>query len=123
MDLFEAPTIANGDIPDVYRRSRVTINDHWADMLEKQFVNNRIYDALACGLPVISDTFDELRTLFPSAVLHYSNRAEFEDCVRRIESDYDAVKREVEAQWPLIQSEFSFDRRAAQLKSIVDSLG
>lgn len=123
MDLFEAPTIANGDIPDVYRRSRVTINDHWADMLEKQFVNNRIFDALACGLPVISDTFDELRTLFPSAVLHYSNRAEFEDCVRRIESDYDAVKQEVEAQWPLIQSEFSFDRRAAQLKSIVDSLG
>ena len=53
--------IENSQIPALYRSARVTLNDHWKDMLDYQFVNNRIFDALACGLPVISDCCDELR--------------------------------------------------------------
>ena len=33
-------------------------------MLDYQFVNNRIFDALACGLPVISDSCEKLRIFF-----------------------------------------------------------
>ena len=75
-DLIAAQTIENHLIPDLYRSAKATMNDHWDDMREKQFVNNRIFDALACGLPVISDTCDELREIFPKAVLHYSTREE-----------------------------------------------
>ena len=43
------------------------------DMLEYQFINNRIFDALACGLPVISDRCRELEEIFPDAVLYYDD--------------------------------------------------
>ena len=123
MDLIEAPMIENSLIPDLYRESRVALNDHWGDMIENQFINNRIFDVLACGLPVISDTFDELRELFPTAVLHFTTREEFSACVKKLEEDYDSVKAEVDAQWPLIRSEYSFERRAVQLVEMVREYG
>ena len=112
--------IENSEIPALYRSAKVTLNDHWKDMLDYQFVNNRIFDALACGLPVISDCCDELREIFPDAVLYYSNKEEFENCVKRIETDYDAAKAKVDAQWPMIKEKYSFEARAKELVEIVE---
>lgn len=123
MDLIEAPTIENDEIPALYRRAKVTLNDHWKDMLDKQFVNNRIFDAIACGLPVISDGCDELKEIFPEAVLYYSSREEFEACVQRIEEDYDSVKACVRKQWKMIDEEYSFKARARELVGIVERYG
>jgi len=92
-------------------------------MLEKQFVNNRIFDALACGLPVISDTCEELREIFPEAVLHYETREEFEECIKRIETDYEGVRAKVREQWLLIQREYSFEARARQLLELAKKYG
>lgn len=118
MELVQAPFIGNDEIPALYRSAKATLNDHWKDMLEHQFVNNRIFDALACGLPVISDGSEELREIFPDAVLYYSNREEFDACVEQIENDYDKVKRKVLEQWELIQKEYSFEVRARELIEI-----
>jgi len=119
-DMIEAPFIENSELPQLYRTSKVTLNDHWDDMLEMQYVNNRIFDALACGLPVISDTCDELKEIFPDAVLHYETKEEFDECIRKIEEDYDSVKQKVKEQWGLIQREYSFEARAKELVRITD---
>ena len=115
--------IENSDIPALYRSARVTLNDHWKDMLDYQFVNNRIFDALACGLPVISDCCDELREIFPDAVLYYSNQEEFKKCVAQLENDYDAIKARVDAQWPMIKEKYSFEARARELVEIAEKYG
>ena len=115
--------IENSDIPALYRSARVTLNDHWKDMLDYQFVNNRIFDALACGLPVISDCCDELRDIFPDAVLYYSNQEEFRKCVAQLENDYDAIKARVDAQWPMIKEKYSFEARARELVEIAEKKG
>ena len=115
--------IENSEIPALYRSARVTLNDHWKDMLDYQFVNNRIFDALACGLPVISDCCDELREIFPDAVLYYSNKEEFQKCVAQLENDYDAIKARVDAQWPMIKEKYSFEARAKELVEIAEKKG
>ena len=115
--------IENSDIPALYRSARVTLNDHWKDMLDYQFVNNRIFDALACGLPVISDCCDELREIFSDAVLYYSNQEEFRKCVAQLENDYDAIKARVDAQWPMIKEKYSFEARARELVEIAGKKG
>ena len=115
--------IENSEIPALYRSARVTLNDHWKDMLDYQFVNNRIFDALACGLPVISDCCDELREIFPDAVLYYSNKEEFQKCVAQLENDYDAIKARVDAQWPMIKEKYSFEARARELVEIAEKKG
>lgn len=120
MDLIEAPFIENSQIPELYRTSKVALNDHWDDMREMQFVNNRIFDSLACGLPVISDTCEELRDIFPEAVLHYSNKEEFRECVRQIEENYGEVKQRVLEQWDLIKEQYSFEARARELVEIAE---
>ena len=113
-------SVDNDDLPGLYRRSRVTLNDHWPDMLEYQFINNRIFDALACGLPVISDRCRELEEIFPDAVLYYDDEETFLACCDRIEKDYDGIKARVDAQWSLICREYSFEARARQLFEIAD---
>lgn len=118
MDLFEAPTIENSMIPELYRSAKVTLNDHWKDMIQNQFINNRIFDSLACGLPIISDGFSELEEIFPEAVLYYHNKEEFKACIRAVEEDYDQVKEKVLAQWPMIKKEYSFETRARELVEI-----
>lgn len=115
---FIARSVENDDLPDLYRRSRVTLNDHWPDMLKYQFINNRIFDALACGLPVISDSCRELEEIFPEALLYYDSEESFLSCCDLIEKDYDSIKARVEAQWPLICSDYSFEARARQLIEI-----
>ena len=112
--------IENSQIPALYRSACVTLNDHWKDMLDYQFVNNRIFDALACGLPVISDCCDELRKIFPEAVLYYSNKEEFHQCVKKIENNYEEVKAKVDEQWPVIKEQYSFEARARELVEIVE---
>ena len=123
LDLVEEPFLENDRIPEIYRHSKCTLNDHWKDMLEYQFVNNRIFDALACGLPVISDVSDELRELCPQGVLYYTNREEFDQAVDRIRNHYDEVKAEVDAQWERIQKDFSFRTRARQLIEMAAKYG
>lgn len=115
-----AESIENDELPKLYRSSRVTLNDHWKDMLEKGFVNNRIFDALACGLPVISDCCEELKDIFPDAVLYYETRDDFDRCVDRIEKDYDNVRKCVLAQRELICEQYSFECRAKELLDIAD---
>jgi len=49
--------IPNEELPAVYASVGVLLNDHWQTMRERGFVSNRLFDALACGTPVISNTF------------------------------------------------------------------
>jgi hypothetical protein len=62
--------IDNRSLGDLYGEARVCVNDHWPDMIEHGFINNRLFDALACGLPVLSDPHPEIaRTLGEEAVV------------------------------------------------------
>ena len=116
--MVQDTSIENSQIPDLYRSAKATLNDHWKDMLDYQFVNNRIFDALACGLPVISDSCEELKEIFPDAVLYYNNKEEFDDCIMQLETHYDEIKEKVAKQWPLIREQYSFEARARELLKI-----
>ena len=118
---FIALSVENDQLPDLYRSARVTLNDHWPDMLEHQFINNRIFDALSCGLPVISDRCRELEEIFPEAVLYYDDEESFLSCCSRIDQEYDKIKAQVEAQRALICREYSFEARARELLEIAES--
>lgn len=53
--------------PRAYASAGIVLNDHLADMAEWGFVNNRTFDAVASGTPVISDPVDGLE-MFDGAV-------------------------------------------------------
>lgn len=118
--VVEGTFMENERLPQLYRSAKATLNDHWQDMLDTQIINNRVFDALACGLPVISDGCAEMKEIFPDAVLYYSNKEEFDACVKKLEQDYDAVKARAMAQFGMIQKDYSFERRAEELLEIAE---
>jgi glycosyltransferase involved in cell wall biosynthesis len=117
-----ADYLPNEELGDLYARSRATLNDHWDDMKEYGFVNNRIFDAIACGLPVISDWHSELHTMFPRGILLYRNKGEFVACIEELLLDYPSVFEQVRQLGVRVRDEFSFERRAADLVRAVDGL-
>lgn len=114
-----AEYIDNEDLGELYCRSRATLNDHWPDMKQYGFINNRIFDALACGLPIISDYHEVLHHIFPDEILYYSNRSEFNTCLNEILLNYPAIKAKVDGLHDRIQREYSFEARA---KSFIDAV-
>ena len=119
-DVIEGDFKENEKLPELYRAAKVTLNDHWKDMLDYQIINNRVFDALACGLPVISDGCPEMKEIFPEAVLYYENKEEFESCIRKVETDYESLKAKALEQYEMIKKEYSFERRAEELIEIVE---
>lgn len=63
-DLVVTETIDNYRLGNLYRGARLSLNDHWADMREYGYLNNRVFDSLACGLPVLSDSSPEITRVF-----------------------------------------------------------
>lgn len=119
-DVVDGTFMPNDKLPALYRSAKVTLNDHWKDMLDNQIINNRIFDALACGLPVISDGCDEMKEIFPDAVLYYDTKEEFDACIKKVENDYEAVKAKALEQYDMIKKEYSFERRVEELLEITE---
>lgn len=114
--------LPNEELGDVYRASRATLNDHWPDMRAHGFVNNRVFDALACGLPVISDHHDSLAEMDLPGVLLYRDRLEFEHCAERLLLDHPELLRASRATAQRLATEFSFEARVRTLMEQVARL-
>lgn len=110
----------NEELGALYARSRATLNDHWDDMKKHGFINNRIFDALACELPVVSDWHDELHSIFPRGILLYRDREEFESSIDQLLLDHPRVQRETKEAATIVREQFSFEQRAKALAEAVE---
>jgi hypothetical protein len=92
-ELVVADYVDNDELPLVYASTGVLLNDHWDTMRSWGFVSNRIFDALACGTPVVSDQLPEIEELFDGAVPTVEGpsalRATVDDLVARPEAARD----------------------------------
>lgn len=119
-DRMQGDYFPNEGLGELYARSHATLNDHWPDMKEHGFVNNRIFDALACGLPVVSDWHEELESLVSSGLLFYRNAAEFEVCMERVLLDHPSLLAAVEEAGDIVRAQFSFERRTEELVALTE---
>jgi glycosyltransferase involved in cell wall biosynthesis len=113
--LIVAETVPNEDLPVVYSSVGVLLNDHWDTMKAWGFVSNRLFDALACGTPVISDHLPEVRDLFGDAVATYRTPGELAERVSDALADPVAARRRAEEGRRRVLAEHTFDVRARQL--------
>ncbi len=71
--MFEGVHVKNEDLGAFYRSSKRVLADHWPDMAKEGFIQNRLFDAVACGTPVISDAVEGLEEVFGSMVQVYES--------------------------------------------------
>ncbi|MGD6776456.1 CgeB family protein [Sutcliffiella horikoshii] len=107
--------IENQKLGELYSKSKLVLNDHWEDMKEYGYINNRIFDALACGLPIITDYHKELYDLFGDKLLYYKNKSEFEKCIEEVILSYPSVKAKTDSLKDIVIDHFSFENRAQEL--------
>ncbi len=107
--------VPNEELPTVYSSIGVLLNDHWDTMRESGFVSNRLFDALACGTPVISDDLPELEDLFAGAVLTYRGVDELRELVASTLADPAAARARAARGRELVVDRHTFDHRAREL--------
>ena len=74
--------IPNQDLNKAYSSCKILLNDHWDDMRGSGFISNRIFDAIACGALVISDSVEGLEKLFPERVFTYESKEELDNLIK-----------------------------------------
>ncbi|ADU31885.1 CgeB family protein [Evansella cellulosilytica] len=112
--------IDNQKLGELYSNSKIVLNDHWEDMKQYGFINNRIFDAIACGLPIISDYHEELYKLFGNKILYYKDKEEFNLCVEEFFLAYPLLKENVDELKEEVTSNYSFQNRAQFLVETVE---
>jgi glycosyltransferase involved in cell wall biosynthesis len=111
--------VPNDELPKVYASVGVLLNDHWQAMREWGFVSNRLFDALACATPVISDDLPELEEIFEGAVLSYHDVNELRDLVESALADPAVARARAARGRAVVIEHHTFERRAREL---VDAL-
>jgi len=116
--LVVADYLPNQQLAGLYATAKVTFNDHWPDMRKHGYINNRVFEALACGLPVISDYLPAL-DLFGEAVLRYSTKEQFNACIEQLLLEYPDVRDRVKTEIKKVRKQHSFEVRARKLVEVV----
>ena len=114
-DLIVAPYVHNHRLPVVYSSVGVLLNDHWDTMRGWGFVSNRLYDALACETPIVSDHLPEIPDLFGDAVATY---VEPDDLARAVDAaleDPVAARRRAAEGRLIVAGAHTFDHRAREV--------
>jgi spore maturation protein CgeB len=114
-ELLVRDYVPNEELPLLYSSIGVLLNDHWDTMRDWGFVSNRIFDALACGTPVISDYMPEITELFEGAVLTYRDPSELRELVRTTLADPRAARDRAEEGTRVVRARHTMDHRAREL--------
>ena len=117
-----ADNIPNNEIPELFKCSKMTVNDHFDDMAKNGFINTRILEALCCGLPVISDYSEVMPQMFGDAILYYTDEKSFVEQIQYAKEHYDIVKKKAMDISEHIRNEYSFMSGVTKLIQFAERL-
>lgn len=110
------------DLPELYRNARFSLNDHFADMLESEMMNNRFPEVLLSGIPMICDWTESFERNYGDMVLFYRNEEEFVQCMKEMEERYDELLDNVRKNQDKLKDEFDFRRGIQRMKALIDDV-
>lgn len=110
------------DLPELYRNARFSLNDHFADMLDTEMMNNRFPEVLLSGIPMICDWAESFERNYGDMVLFYRNEEEFVQCMKEMEERYDELLDNVRKNQDKLKEEFDFRRGIRRMKALIDDV-
>lgn len=115
--------IPNAALPEVYGNASAVLCDHLPVMARNGFVSNRIYDALACGAPVISDPVAGMSPEFQEFVHIVMTPDEFREALEAVRGEDQKMRaRRIEFAESMRNTD-SFDQRARSILSVAENKG
>lgn len=113
--------VPNTELATVYRDAHFVLADHWDDMAQQGFIQNRLFDAVASGCRVITDDVDGLSEVFGQEVLVYRDADDLREALSPASlSDWGLEDRRRASD--RVVRNHSFDARAQTLITDVEAL-
>jgi spore maturation protein CgeB len=88
------------------------LNDHWPDMRSADMLSNRVFDALACGAPVVSDEIAGLPEGFSEFLDVFGPGRPIAQAIANVIDENKGRRAARRAFAETVRREHSFDRRA-----------
>jgi spore maturation protein CgeB len=121
-EFHKGDRVSPEDLGPVYARSQIVLNDHRPDMSRFGIPSNRIFDALACATPVITDPVAWLPEEVLPFVHQVSNARELIAATEAIAAE-DATRQAARRDFAeTVRQEHSFDARAARMIEMTEHL-
>jgi glycosyltransferase involved in cell wall biosynthesis len=117
-EVIRSTYLPNEETSRTYAGVAGVLNDHWESMRDFGFISNRIFDALASGATVISDTFPELERFFGSKIHTFTDKAEFIEAAQRVLTTEPDSAEQTETAHQVLE-DHSFDTRAEAIVTTV----
>jgi hypothetical protein len=112
--------VAHAELRELYGSCAVLLNDHWPDMLERGFVSNRLFDALACGTFVVSDRSAAVEAELGEGLVTYEGADELRAVLARYGARRDERERVAERGRRLVLERHTVEQRASRLMELVE---
>jgi O-antigen biosynthesis protein len=105
-----------------YSSCDVFLYDHWDDMMEKGFISNRIFDALASEAFIISDDVNGIEQVLGDSVVTYHSPEELHDLI-----DYYLENPQLRTQKSkrgslIVREQHTFKHRAERFIEVINQL-
>ncbi len=107
-----AAGVPNEAVGDLYRHAGVVLNDHWPDMRQAGILSNRVFDALACAAPIVSDEITDLPSGFADRIETFGPDRPIAAAIARVLNESPERRAARIAFSQMVRREHSFDRRA-----------
>lgn len=112
---LRAKFVENSKLASYYRGAQVVLNDHVHGMGTEGFVSNRVFDVLATGTPIVSDTILGLPSDMSDWVSTYSQDSEFPTLIEAACNESSARVAERVEFARHIRGVHSFDQRVSEI--------
>lgn len=117
-----ATHVPNAEVRKFYSNAKVVLNDHWPAMRDIGFLSNRLFDAAACGAPIVSDPALGIAEVFGDGIRTYATVDELREIVQGILQDPEAARARALELAARVRAEHTFDARAARILEVAEAL-
>ncbi|MDH1765980.1 glycosyltransferase [Comamonas aquatica] len=108
------------EVSDYYRRAKIVLNDHWPDQTQFGLVNNRVFDAFACGAFVLSDSNPGIKNIFKDVEIPvFSSASDFKNLLDKLLADSSYREDFVQKISKNVLASHTFTERAKKINDAV----
>ena len=114
--------VSYDETADIYRKSRIIINDHHHEMQKTGMINNRCPEVLLCGKTMLCDWSQGIEDEFGDLFTYYHGETDFLEALGKAEENYEKKCAEINRRYDELVDRYSFDTGIRRLIRTVGSV-
>ena len=114
--------VSYDETADIYRKSRIIINDHHHEMQKTGMINNRCPEVLLCGKTMLCDWSQGLEDEFGDLFTYYHDETDFIEALAKAEENYEQKCAEINRRYDELVDSYSFETGIRRLIRTVESV-